>query len=73
MFSRRTWDGLSKADQDMVKRLSREAQLEQRALWDAYSAEAAAVFDDAAAAQDVLTMIATQEGLLSASVSRRNR
>lgn len=39
----------------------------------AYSAEAAAVFDDAAAAQDVLTMIATQEGLLSASVSRRNR
>jgi diguanylate cyclase len=39
----------------------------------AYSAEAAAVFDDAAAAQDVLTMIATQEGLLSAAVTRRNR
>ncbi len=40
VFSRRTWDTLSKADQDLVKKLSREAQLEQRALWDAYTAEA---------------------------------
>jgi len=39
----------------------------------AYSAEAAAVFDDAAAAQDVLTMIATREGLLSAAMTRQNR
>ena len=40
MFSRRTWDGLSKADQDLLKKLSREAQLEQRVLWDAYVSEA---------------------------------
>lgn len=39
----------------------------------AYSAEAAVVFDDAAAAQEVVTMIATRESLLSAAVSRRNR
>jgi len=40
VFSRRTWDTLSKADQDLVKKLSREAQFEQRALWDAYTTEA---------------------------------
>jgi len=40
VFSRRTWDTLSKSDQDLVRKLSREAQLEQRALWDAYTAEA---------------------------------
>jgi TRAP-type C4-dicarboxylate transport system substrate-binding protein len=40
VFSRRTWDGLSPADQALVRKLSGEAQLEQRALWDAYVAEA---------------------------------
>jgi tripartite ATP-independent transporter DctP family solute receptor len=40
VFSRRTWDGMSKADQDLLKKLSREAQLEQRQLWDAYTVEA---------------------------------
>src|SRR4029450_12599428 len=30
VFSRRTWDGLSKADQDLLRKLSREAQLEER-------------------------------------------
>jgi TRAP-type C4-dicarboxylate transport system substrate-binding protein len=34
VFSKRTWDTLSKADQDMVRKLSREAQIEQRGLWD---------------------------------------
>ena len=34
VFSKRTWDTLSKADQDLVRKLSREAQTEQRALWD---------------------------------------
>jgi tripartite ATP-independent transporter DctP family solute receptor len=34
VFSKRTWDTLSKADQDMVRKLSREAQVEQRGLWD---------------------------------------
>jgi tripartite ATP-independent transporter DctP family solute receptor len=42
VFSKRTWDGLSKADQAMLKTLSREAQFEQRKLWDAYVGEAEA-------------------------------
>lgn len=40
VFSKRTWDTLSKADQDLVRKLSREAQLEQRELWDKYVADA---------------------------------
>jgi TRAP-type C4-dicarboxylate transport system substrate-binding protein len=40
VFSKRTWDTLSKEDQALVKKLSREAQLEQRQLWDAYTKEA---------------------------------
>jgi tripartite ATP-independent transporter DctP family solute receptor len=40
VFSKRTWDGLSKDDQALLKKLSREAQMEQRQLWDAYSGEA---------------------------------
>ena len=36
VFSKRTWDTLSKADQDLVKKLSREAQFEERKLWDEY-------------------------------------
>ncbi len=34
VFSRRSWETMSKEDQDLIKKLSREAQLEQRALWD---------------------------------------
>jgi tripartite ATP-independent transporter DctP family solute receptor len=40
VFSKVSWDKLSKADQDLIRKLSREAQLEQRKLWDAYVAEA---------------------------------
>ena len=34
VFSRRTWETMSKEDQDLIKKFSREAQLEQRELWD---------------------------------------
>jgi tripartite ATP-independent transporter DctP family solute receptor len=34
IFSKKSWDGLSKDDQALIKKVSREAQLEQRALWD---------------------------------------
>jgi len=34
IFSRRTWETMSKEDQDLIKKFSREAQLEQRGLWD---------------------------------------
>ncbi len=40
VYSKVSWDKLPKADQDLVRKLSREAQLEQRQLWDAYVAEA---------------------------------
>jgi len=40
VYSKASWDKLPKADQDLIKKLSREAQLEQRQLWDAYVAEA---------------------------------
>src|SRR2546421_4669795 len=34
VFSKVSWDKLSKADQDLIKKYSREAQMEQRKLWD---------------------------------------
>jgi TRAP-type C4-dicarboxylate transport system substrate-binding protein len=42
VFSRRSWDQLSKADQDLIRKLSREAQFEQRELWDQMVGEATA-------------------------------
>jgi tripartite ATP-independent transporter DctP family solute receptor len=42
VFSKRNWETLSKDDQELLKKLSREAQLEQRKLWDAYVGEAEA-------------------------------
>jgi tripartite ATP-independent transporter DctP family solute receptor len=39
VFSRRTWDGLAKEDQALLKKVSREAQAEQRELWDQMVAE----------------------------------
>jgi tripartite ATP-independent transporter DctP family solute receptor len=40
VFSRRTWDGLGKDDQDLIRKFAREAQAEERALWTAYEKEA---------------------------------
>src|SRR5215468_443374 len=40
VFSRRTWDTLSKDDQDLIRKFSREAQSEERVLWEAYEKEA---------------------------------
>ncbi len=42
VYSKVSWDKLSKADQELIRKLSREAQLEQRKLWDAYVSEATA-------------------------------
>ncbi len=39
VMSRITWDKMAPADQALVKKFSREAQLEQRALWDKSVAE----------------------------------
>ena len=35
VFSKRTWETLSKDDQALLRKVSREAQMEQRQLWDA--------------------------------------
>jgi tripartite ATP-independent transporter DctP family solute receptor len=42
VFSKKTWDELSKEDQAMLKKHSREAQMEQRKLWDEYTGQAEA-------------------------------
>ena len=42
VFSKKTWDTLSPQDQAMLKKHSREAQLEQRQLWDQMVGEAEA-------------------------------
>ena len=33
VFSRRAWDGLDKADQELITKFAREAQLEERVFW----------------------------------------
>ena len=40
VFSRKTWDTLSKDDQALVKKFGREAQAEERVLWNKYEASA---------------------------------
>jgi len=42
VYSKVSWEKLPKADQTLIRKLSREAQLEQRKLWDAYVGEATA-------------------------------
>ncbi len=40
VFSRRTWDGMSRDDQALLRKLAREAQLEERELWHQTEAQA---------------------------------
>jgi TRAP-type C4-dicarboxylate transport system substrate-binding protein len=40
VFSRKTWDTLSKDDQDLLRKLGREAQLEERVLFQRYEQQA---------------------------------
>jgi tripartite ATP-independent transporter DctP family solute receptor len=40
VLSRRTWDTLAKDDRDLLRRLAREAQLEERGLWARYETAA---------------------------------
>lgn len=42
VMSKVTWDKLSPADQALVKKTAREAQIEQRALWDKFTQESIA-------------------------------
>ena len=58
IFSRPTWDSLSKDDQALVAKLSREAQLEERTLWLAKEKEA---LDKMKAANIVVDQIADKK------------
>jgi tripartite ATP-independent transporter DctP family solute receptor len=40
VFSRKSWDALSKDDQELLRKLAAEAQAEERALWAAYEKQA---------------------------------
>ena len=40
VMSKKTWDTLSKDDQALIRKFSREAQLEERKLWEKYEADA---------------------------------
>src|SRR5678809_1466194 len=42
VFSKASWDKLSKEDQALIRKHSREVQMEQRVLWDKYVGEAEA-------------------------------
>jgi len=52
VFSRKTWDTLSKDDQVLVKKFGREAQAEERDLWNKY--EAAALEKAKAAGNEII-------------------
>jgi TRAP-type C4-dicarboxylate transport system substrate-binding protein len=40
VVSKKTWDALAPADQALVKKFAREAQLEERTLWQKYEKDA---------------------------------
>jgi TRAP-type C4-dicarboxylate transport system substrate-binding protein len=40
VFSRRSWDGLAKADQELIRKFGREAQADERVLWGKVEQEA---------------------------------
>jgi len=52
VFSRKTWDSLNKDDQALIKKLGREAQFEERDLWNKY--EAAALEKAKAAGNEII-------------------
>jgi tripartite ATP-independent transporter DctP family solute receptor len=66
VFSKRTWDSLAKADQDLVAKLSREAQQEQRKLWDEREAQSMKKIKDAGI--NVITLSAAEKKRFQESV-----
>jgi len=40
VFSKRAWSGLSNDDQDLIRKFAREAQMEERVLWNKYEQQA---------------------------------
>jgi tripartite ATP-independent transporter DctP family solute receptor len=54
VFSKKTWDSLSKEDQALLMKFSKEAQQEERKLWDVYEKQA---MDKAKAAGITITQV----------------
>src|ERR1700733_7649510 len=54
VFSRKTWDALSKDDQALLKKFGREAQLDERTLWNKY--ETAALEKAKAAGNEIIEL-----------------
>src|SRR5215472_9626338 len=54
VFSKRTWDSLSKDDQALLKKTAREAQAEERVLWAAYENQAMEKMKSAGIEVDVI-------------------
>src|SRR5258706_4862715 len=63
VFSKKTWDSLSKADQALLTKFGREAQFEERELWAKYEKEA---MDKAKAAGITITEIADKKAFQDA-------
>ncbi len=63
VFSKRSWAALSAEDQNLVKKFAREAQLEERELWNKYEAQA---MEKAKAAGCVIVEIADKAPLQAA-------
>ena len=63
VFSKKTWDTLSKEDQALLVKFGREAQLEERVLWEKYEKEA---MDKARAAGITITEISDKKAFQDA-------
>jgi tripartite ATP-independent transporter DctP family solute receptor len=63
VFSKKTWDGLSKEDQALLAKFGREAQLEERELWGKYEKQA---MDKARAAGNEIIEIADKKAFQDA-------
>jgi tripartite ATP-independent transporter DctP family solute receptor len=63
VFSKKTWDSLSKADQALLIKFGREAQFEERALWVKYEKDA---MDKARAAGITITEISDKKAFQDA-------
>ena len=63
VMSKKTWDALSPADQGLVKKFAREAQMEERVLWQKYEKDA---MDKARAAGITITEISDKKAFQDA-------
>jgi len=69
VFSKRTWETLSKDDQALLMKFSHEAQLEQRKLWDEKTAKAT----DELKAKGVKFVVADKEAFYKATQAVRDK